>query len=74
MQDVWLWWNSGKDGAWTLHTLRQDDRYRVTRLVTTLNGATDRVAMHAVRRPLLEAQGAAVDIPLEAIDLPFPVL
>lgn len=72
MQDVWLWWSSGKDSAWTLHTLRQDARYRVTRLVTTLNGAAERVAMHAVRRSLLDAQAASVGVPLEAVDLPFP--
>ena len=72
MQDVWLWWSSGKDSAWTLQTLRQSDRYRVTRLVTTLNGEADRVAMHAVRRTLLEEQAASIGVELETIDLPFP--
>jgi diphthamide synthase (EF-2-diphthine--ammonia ligase) len=53
-------WSSGKDSAWALHLLRQDPRIEITALVTmfndtTFNGAADRVAMHAVRRELVEA-------------------
>jgi diphthamide synthase (EF-2-diphthine--ammonia ligase) len=72
VRDVWLWWSSGKDSAWALHELRQSGEYRVTRLVTTLNGDADRVAMHAVRRTLLERQARAVGVPLEAVALPHP--
>jgi diphthamide synthase (EF-2-diphthine--ammonia ligase) len=50
-----LSWSSGKDSAWTLHTLRRDQRYDVVALVTTVNRAADRVAMHAVRTELLRA-------------------
>jgi uncharacterized protein (TIGR00290 family) len=72
VRDVWLWWSSGKDSAWALHELRLSGRYRVTRLVTSLNGEADRVAMHAVRRSLLERQARAVGVPLETIALPQP--
>ncbi len=41
-------------------------------LLTTMNGAHDRVAMHAVRRTLLEAQAAAVGLPVRMIALPWP--
>ena len=48
-----LSWSSGKDSAWSLHTLRSDPRYEVVGLVTTINAAANRVAMHAVRTELL---------------------
>ncbi len=41
-------------------------------LVTTFNSAANRVAMHAVRRALVEAQAQRVGIPLWAVDLPWP--
>ena len=41
-------------------------------LLTTVNETFGRVAMHAVRRELLEAQARAVGIPLMVIDLPWP--
>jgi uncharacterized protein (TIGR00290 family) len=65
-------WSSGKDSAWMLHVLRQQHPEAVAGLLTTLNQAFDRVAMHAVRRQLLEAQAAAASLPLRAVDLPWP--
>lgn len=41
-------------------------------LLTTFNEAADRVAMHAVRRTLVEAQAVAADLPLWAVPLPWP--
>lgn len=67
-----LSWSSGKDCAFALHVLRQADEYDIAGLVTTFNGAFDRVAMHAVRRQLAEAQAAAAGLPLWRIDLPWP--
>jgi uncharacterized protein (TIGR00290 family) len=66
-----LSWSSGKDSAWTLHTLRQQG-VEVSVLLTTVNETFGRVAMHAVRRELLEAQAEAAGIPLMVIDLPWP--
>jgi uncharacterized protein (TIGR00290 family) len=66
-----LAWSSGKDSAWTLHMLRQSG-VRVDALLTTINSAADRVAMHGVRRALLEAQSEALGIPLWDIPLPWP--
>lgn len=65
-------WSSGKDSAWMLHVLRQQHPEAVAGLLTTLNQAFDRVAMHAVRRKLLEAQASAAGLPLHAVDLPWP--
>lgn len=65
-------WSSGKDSAWTLHTLRNDPRYELAGLVTTINRAFDRVAMHAVRVSLLETQAEAAGLPLWKLEIPNP--
>lgn len=72
MKRVLLSWSSGKDSAWTLHTLRQRDDVEVVGLLTTFNDAFDRVAMHAVRRALAEAQARAASLPLWSVPLPWP--
>jgi uncharacterized protein (TIGR00290 family) len=72
MKRVLLSWSSGKDSAWTLHTLRQDPSIELRGLLTTLNIEFDRVAMHGVRRTVLEAQAAAAGLPLWLVRLPWP--
>ncbi len=67
-----LSWSSGKDSAWALHVLGRQDEVEIVGLVTTFNEAADRVAMHAVRRELVEAQARAVGLPLWAVPLPWP--
>jgi uncharacterized protein (TIGR00290 family) len=66
-----LAWSSGKDSAWTLHVLRQQG-VPVSALLTTINQAADRVAMHGVRSSLLEAQAESAGLPLWKIPLPWP--
>lgn len=68
---TWLSWSSGKDAAWSLHEMRRAG-VPVTGLFTTVNAAFDRVAMHAVRRSLLEAQARAAGLPLSVIEIPYP--
>lgn len=72
MKRVLLSWSSGKDSAWTLHTLRQREDVEIVGLLTTFNDAFDRVAMHAVRRALAEAQARAASLPLWSVPLPWP--
>ncbi len=72
MKRVLLSWSSGKDSAWTLHVLRQDASIELCGLLTTLNTQFDRVAMHGVRRTVLEAQAAAAQLPLWIVPLPWP--
>jgi uncharacterized protein (TIGR00290 family) len=71
-QPTLLSWSSGKDSAWSLHLLRQNPDFHVEALLTTFNRSADRVAMHAVRRELAEAQAARTGLPLWAVDLPWP--
>ncbi|MCK6471992.1 MAG: adenine nucleotide alpha hydrolase [Planctomycetes bacterium] len=67
-----LAWSSGKDSAWSLHVLRQKGEVEVVGLLTTINETFDRVAMHAVRRELVEAQAAAAGLPLWKVPIPWP--
>ncbi len=67
-----LSWSSGKDAAWALHILRERGEVEVVGLLTTFNEAFDRVAMHAVRRELVEAQAEAAGLPMIPVPLPFP--
>jgi uncharacterized protein (TIGR00290 family) len=55
-----------------LHVLRQRSPGAVAALLTTTNEAFDRVAMHAVRRALVDAQAAAAGLPLRIVPLPWP--
>jgi uncharacterized protein (TIGR00290 family) len=67
-----LSWSSGKDSAWALHVLRQRQDVEVVGLVTTFNEAFGRVAMHGVRRELVQAQAEAAGLPLWPVPLPWP--
>jgi uncharacterized protein (TIGR00290 family) len=67
-----LSWSSGKDSAWALHLLRQQPDVQVVGLVTTVNEAYQRVAMHAVRLELLRQQAESVDLPLRIVNIPYP--
>ena len=69
---VLLAWSSGKDSAWSLHLLRQRPDVEVVGLLTTVNRVHDRVAMHAVRTALLEAQARAAGLPLFVVPIPSP--
>src|ERR1035441_6304354 len=66
-----LAWSSGKDSAWALHVLRGQGN-EIAALLTTLNEAADRVAMHGVRHSLLEAQAESAGVPLWPVPLPWP--
>ena len=66
-----LAWSSGKDSAWALHVLRAQG-IEPAALLTTINEAAGRVAMHGVRRELLELQAEAAGIRLWPVPLPWP--
>src|SRR5207237_4022667 len=72
MQKALISWSSGKDSAWALHVMQQRREYEVAGLLTTFNSQFDRVAMHGVRRDLVEAQAQTTGLPLWAVPLPWP--
>src|SRR5437762_12409805 len=65
-------WSSGKDSAWMVHVLRQRGDVPIAALLTTINEAAERVAMHAVRVDVLQAQADALELPLWRIPIPSP--
>ncbi len=72
MNKVWLSWSTGKDSAWTLHTLRMEGKYEVTALFTTVTEKFSRVSMHGVRMGLLQAQADRAGLPLHIVKIPWP--
>lgn len=65
-------WSSGKDCAFALHQVRSEGNFEVVGLLTTLNSENDRVAMHGVRKDLLQKQMDALGLPAEMVMLPMP--
>jgi uncharacterized protein (TIGR00290 family) len=65
-------WSSGKDSAWMVHVLRQQPDVELAGLLTTVNAVYQRVAMHAVRVELLQAQADALGLLLWQIPIPSP--
>ena len=69
---AWMSWSSGKDSTLALHVARHELDFDVSALLVTVNAEADRVAMHAVRRSLLEAQAERLGIPLHVVEIPSP--
>lgn len=69
---AWLSWSSGKDSATALQVLQDDPDLEVVSLLVTVNAAADRIAMHAVRRSLLDAQAERLALPAHVVEIPSP--
>src|SRR5438132_9071432 len=69
---AWMSWSSGKDSAFALQVARVEQCVDVQGLLVTVNADVDRVAMHAVRRSLLEAQAQRLGLPLHVVEIPSP--
>ena len=65
-------WSSGKDSAWMLHVLNEQFPGAAAALLTTVNEAYDRVAMHGVRTSVLRAQADAAGLSLITASIPSP--
>jgi uncharacterized protein (TIGR00290 family) len=63
-------WSGGKDSSLALWTMLKDDRYSIQYLLTSMNSFHDRISMHGVRRELVLAQAASLNIPLITLELP----
>jgi uncharacterized protein (TIGR00290 family) len=58
-------WSGGKDAAYALDVYGPEN---VDALLTTVNGESERISIHGVRRQLLEKQAEAMGLPLETFD------
>jgi uncharacterized protein (TIGR00290 family) len=65
-------WSSGKDSALALHDALADPGLEVVGLLTTIDEASAAVTMHDVPRALVEAQAAALGLPLHVVAVPWP--
>jgi uncharacterized protein (TIGR00290 family) len=72
MKNTLVSWSSGKDSAWLVHVLRRLPGVEIGALLTTINRSAQRVAMHAVRVEVLEAQAKALALPLWQVPIPSP--
>ena len=68
--EVLLAWSGGKDSALALQALQADPAWRVVALLTTITRDYDRISIHGVRRAVLEAQVAALGLPLLEATIP----
>ena len=69
-EPIALLWSGGKDSALALRELRANPAYDVRVLLTTVTRNYDRISIHGVRRELLEAQTAALNVPLQIAAIP----
>ena len=65
-----LSWSGGKDSALALHALLMDPTIELRGLLTTITDEYERVSMHGVRSALVEAQAAALGLPLWTVRIP----
>lgn len=63
-------WSGGKDSLLALTALQADPAWQVTGLLTTVSDDYRRIVMHGVREALLDAQAAALGLPLTKLYLP----
>ena len=68
-RSTWVWWTSGKDAAWALHTLRSDSRWEIGGLLAAVTRDDGRSWLHGVKMELLREQAAAVGLPLRTIEV-----
>ncbi|MSQ19577.1 MAG: ATP-binding protein [Betaproteobacteria bacterium] len=71
MEKVALLFSGGEDSVLALAALRKDPAREVVALVTTFTDPENRLAMHRIRRALVEAQAASVKCRLEAVHVPL---
>ena len=70
MPKAFVSWSSGKDSAFALHEASRT--FEIAGVLTTVNSAYDRVAMHGVREALLDRQVAALGVPVIKVPIPSP--
>jgi len=63
-------WSGGKDSVMALHELLGVSECEIVELMATVSEEYRRVSHHGVREELLDAQAAAVGIPLHKVYLP----
>jgi len=68
-QKITVSWSGGKDSAFALYKILNEDKYDVVSLHTIINEETKRVGLHGVREELIDLQAEQIGIPLQKIYL-----
>ncbi|MBK0368845.1 Dph6-related ATP pyrophosphatase [Flavobacterium agrisoli] len=63
-------WSSGKDSAFALYKILQQNEFKIECLLTSVNQKYNRVSMHGVRTELIIKQAESIGIPLKIMELP----
>lgn len=71
-QPIIIAWSGGKDCLLALERLHADPAWQPCALLTTVTREFGRVSMHGIRRDVLHAQAAALDLPLIECELAWP--
>ncbi len=66
-------WSSGKDSSLALYYILKQNKYDVSKLLTTVNQEYKRVSMHGLREELLDQQAKSIGLPLQKIKFPAQV-
>ncbi len=69
---ILLAWSGGKDCLMALQALRAEPSWDLVALLTTITRDFDRVAMHGIRRQVLEAQAESLALPLLTAEIGWP--
>ena len=65
-------WSTGKDAAWMCLQLANDSTIEIVGIFCAINAQYQRTAVHSVRIELLKRQAAAMNLPLDIIEIPYP--
>lgn len=61
-------WSSGKDSAFALYKILQNNEFEISTLLTSVNSEFQRVSMHGVRVELLQKQAENLNLPLQIVE------
>ena len=63
-------WSSGKDSAFALYKILQNQEFEIVSLLTSVSEQYQRISMHGVRVELLELQAESLQLPLTKMMIP----
>lgn len=70
MEKTIVSWSGGKDSAYTIHKIKEENRLQISGLLTKVSEKYNRSSMHGVRSELILMQANALGIPLKKVALP----
>ncbi|MFO7447020.1 MAG: diphthine--ammonia ligase [Ignavibacteriaceae bacterium] len=69
-QKAFFNWSGGKDSAFALYKIMQNDEYQINTLLTTVSSEFRRIIQHGVKEELLDKQAESLGLPLHKLLMP----